>query len=250
MREIPKVFCSHRGVDKPRVLEVARKLAEAGIDPWVDAWEILPGDDFIAKINPGLEECDVGLVFFSKATEAGKWQMAEISALTRQAIQEGKRLIPVLLEPDVPIPPLLRPRSYVGIEQVDQLIEAIFGRTGKPSVAALRPAPRQRSFCVQWRRLGEFEVEVSAQCDEVEIAPPRSVKLGADFRFSYADFVSARVPGSRLEGASGAVAERERQLRSLGHALGRVVFPDGLHDSLAALLAEAAQCGDEIELVF
>jgi hypothetical protein len=44
-----KVFCSHNSVDKPRVKEVAEKLAEAGINPWVDGWEILPGDSIVAK---------------------------------------------------------------------------------------------------------------------------------------------------------------------------------------------------------
>ena len=50
-----KVFCSHRRKDKPTVKDVARKLAEAGIDPWVDEWEIKPGEDFVAAINRGLE---------------------------------------------------------------------------------------------------------------------------------------------------------------------------------------------------
>ncbi len=64
-RNIPKVFCSHRSVDKPRVSEIARKLREAGIDAWHDQWEINPGDDFVAAINTALASYDVGLIFFS-----------------------------------------------------------------------------------------------------------------------------------------------------------------------------------------
>ena len=45
----PKVFCSHRSVDKPRVKEIAAKLAAAGIDPWVDQWEIAPGEDKVSS---------------------------------------------------------------------------------------------------------------------------------------------------------------------------------------------------------
>ena len=52
----PKAFCSHRSVNKPLVMEVFRKLREAaGIDAWVDEWEILAGQDFVAQINQGLD---------------------------------------------------------------------------------------------------------------------------------------------------------------------------------------------------
>src|SRR5690349_5792822 len=114
-----KVFCSHRQKDKPVVKEVAAKLAAAGIDPWVDEWEILPGDDFVGAINKGLKTCDAGLIFFSNEVADGKWVQAEISALTVQAIEDGKPVIPVLLDPDVPIPDLLRARSRLGVEDVE-----------------------------------------------------------------------------------------------------------------------------------
>ena len=93
MASNPKVFCSHRRKDKPKVKEIARKLAEAGIDPWVDEWEIQPGDDFVSAINRGLETCRAGLIFFSQEVEGGKWVQAEISALTCQAVEDGKPLI-------------------------------------------------------------------------------------------------------------------------------------------------------------
>jgi TIR domain len=73
----PKVFCSHRSVDKPRVREIARKLRGADIDAWFDEWEIKPGDDVVAAINDGLASYDVGLIFFSNEIEEGKWIQAE-----------------------------------------------------------------------------------------------------------------------------------------------------------------------------
>lgn len=39
-----KVFCSHRGVDKPTVEAFAKRLREIGIDAWLDKWDIAPGD--------------------------------------------------------------------------------------------------------------------------------------------------------------------------------------------------------------
>jgi hypothetical protein len=71
-RNIPKVFCSHRFVDKPRIREIARKLREAGIDAWLDEWEIKPGDDIVTAMNRGLASYNVGLIFFSDELEHGK----------------------------------------------------------------------------------------------------------------------------------------------------------------------------------
>ena len=135
----PKVFCSHTGADKPQVREFARRLLEEqGIDAWFDAWEILPGDDFVARINEGLADCDAGLIFFSHAAAKSAWVTAETSTLIHQMITEGRRLIPVLLESDAPIPPLLQPRLHRSVEEFDRIADALWGRTEKPT---LRPPP-------------------------------------------------------------------------------------------------------------
>jgi hypothetical protein len=67
------VFLSYRSIDRDRVRATAAALRAAGIDAWLDEWEILPGDNFVAKINQGLETCDAGVVFLSKASLEGKW---------------------------------------------------------------------------------------------------------------------------------------------------------------------------------
>lgn len=52
-----RVFISHSSKDKPAVEKLARALRAKGIDAWLDKWEIAPGDDIVARINEGLEEC-------------------------------------------------------------------------------------------------------------------------------------------------------------------------------------------------
>jgi TIR domain len=76
-----KVFLSYRSVDRDHVRKVAEELRAAGIDAWWDQWEILPGDNFVVKINQGLEECDCGVVFLSNESLAGAWQQEEITIL-------------------------------------------------------------------------------------------------------------------------------------------------------------------------
>ena len=194
---IPKVFCSHRSVDKPRVREIARKLREAGIDAWLDEWEIEPGDDVVAAINRGLASYDKGLIFLSREVEHGKWVQAEISTITLQAVEEGKPVIPVMLDPDTPVPPLLKQRCRLAHDQIDQLIEAIYGRTSKPPLGPPRTVAKQRSFVIHLSQPALGQITVRAELDSAPVAPNRPVNLGADFHFSYQDFLEARFPASR-----------------------------------------------------
>ena len=105
-----KVFLSHCSLDKPRLIDFARRLREEhAIDVWLDLWEIGPGDDVVAKINEALAECQAGLIAFSQHTFSGKWVSAEISTLIHSRIEDNKRIIPVILDDAPAIPPLLKP---------------------------------------------------------------------------------------------------------------------------------------------
>ncbi len=247
-RNIPKVFCSHRSVDKPRVREIARQLREAGIDAWLDQWEINPGDDFVAAINSGLATCDIGLIFFSNEVEAGKWVQAEISALTVDAIENGKPVIPVMLDPDTPVPPLLRSRCRLASDQLDQLIDAILGRSSKPP---LGPPPttaaRTRRFTVHLRQPEPSQFAVSAELEGNPVADERPVRLGHDFHFSYSGFQNARLPGARQSAAALSV-ERERELHQFGDAIGRVLFHGDIEAAFTGLLSQARAANEAIEL--
>jgi hypothetical protein len=110
-----KVFCSHRGVDKSAVEAFARQLREAGIDAWLDKWEIAPGDNIVARMEEGLRDCDLALIFFSKAfdpkrPDEGRWFHAEVQSLIYRRIEEVCRVIPVMLDanPTSAIRPAIR----------------------------------------------------------------------------------------------------------------------------------------------
>lgn len=244
----PKVFCSHRQCDKPRVEEIARKLRKAGIDAWLDKWEILPGEDFTAKINEGLASYDVGLIFFSNEVEQGKWVQAEISAMTVQAVEDGKSLIPVMLEPNVPIPPLLRSRSRLGYDQFDQLVDAIFGRTGKPELGPLRTTAEQRSFVITLRKQQEAAIGVSAALDGKLAVPEQPAYISADLAYSYAEFLRSRLPGARLS-AEAVRSSRDADLQELGDAVGQLIFPEAIETALTKLFDEAAEKNAQVELM-
>ncbi|MGH7556017.1 MAG: TIR domain-containing protein, partial [Longimicrobiales bacterium] len=244
-----KVFLSYRSVDRERVREVGEALREAGIDAWLDEWEILPGDNFVTKINEGLEKCDVGVVFLSKASLEGKWHQDEITMLKVLAVDEQRPLIPVMLDADAQVPIILRPYSKLSADQIPQLIDAIEGRTGRPRLGEKRQVARRR-MVIGLRDLGDAGIGVSAELDGKEAAAETPVQPGADFQFSYADFIRNRPPGSRVTAILDVAAERDRELHKLGDAVGRVVFAGEAGSKLTEALDGAAKTGDEVEVVF
>lgn len=110
-----RVFISHSSKDKPAVESLALALRERGIDPWLDKWEIAPGDDIVASINAGLDAAPAGIIVFSRHSLENRWVEAEVSYLTYARIQESKVLIPVMVGDDAWVPPLLRPLARRGI---------------------------------------------------------------------------------------------------------------------------------------
>jgi hypothetical protein len=242
-----RVFCSHNSVDKPRVKAVAERLAAAGIDPWVDAWEIAPGDNIVARINEGLAQCAVGLIFFSKTTLEKRWVQTEVSTLTYQAIEDGKAVIPVMLDPDAPVPELLRPRARVAGEDLERLIDAIYGRSGKPRLAPARTTAPERVLRIRLEQTQGDGLQVSAMLDgEGRAAEPS--RLAAVLRRSYRAFLDASLPGLSRMRLHEAAAQRDRDLARLGDALGQALLPGAVGGELAAALDRTAARGETLRL--
>lgn len=200
-----------------------------------------PGNDLVAKIDQALADYDVSLLFLSRASMESGWVTAESSVLIYQSIEEGRPVIPVLLEPDAPIPPLLKPIARLGGDQVDALIDAIYGRGAKkPPLGAARVQARERSLRITLRRAKEGGLAVSALLDGAPVAPEQEVVLGADFAFSYRDFLDNRLAFARRDDKEGGGQEAWlRALGKLGDALGRALFPPAFAPAVQALLDEA-----------
>ena len=48
---VPTAFLSHASEDKASFAEpLGRELASLGIRPWLDKWEIRPGDSLVSKL--------------------------------------------------------------------------------------------------------------------------------------------------------------------------------------------------------
>jgi WD40 repeat protein len=93
------VFLSHHSADKPAVEELARRLAQEGIEPWLDKWHLIPGDAWQPAIEKALADAAACAVFIGPGG-FGSWQNEEMRAAIARRVQDSKgayRVIPVLL---------------------------------------------------------------------------------------------------------------------------------------------------------
>src|SRR4051812_32212866 len=130
-----RVFISHSSKDKDAVEQLANQLAEYGFEVWYDGWEILSGDDIVAKINHGLDKCEAGIIVFSKHSLESRWVEAETSYLTYARIQESKVLIPIVVDQQAWVPPLVRPLARREITEVEAIRDALRSRRAGPPAA-------------------------------------------------------------------------------------------------------------------
>lgn len=144
---VPKVFLSYASEDKERfVLSFAEKLRIRGVDAWLDIWEIYPGDSLIEKIfEEGLKYSQAIIIILSKNSVNKPWVKEELNASMVKKINEGSKLIPVIID-DCEVPQCLQSTSWQKIENLndydkefDRIVISIFNHTSKPS---LGPPPK------------------------------------------------------------------------------------------------------------
>ncbi|SIT72478.1 toll/interleukin-1 receptor domain-containing protein [Microbacterium sp. RU33B] len=139
----PKAFISHASEDKDSfVVEFATKLRLAGVDAWVDEWEIRAGDSLVDKVFAhGIEGADVFIVVLSETSAGKPWVREELDAGVVRRINRGTRLIPVLID-DVEVPPALQHLRWVSVSKlglegaVQDIVGTLFGSDLAPPLGS------------------------------------------------------------------------------------------------------------------
>ena len=242
-----KVFVSHSSRDKPAVRALVDALLGRGIEAWYDGYEIWPGDSIVARINEGLDQCDVGLVVFSAHTADSRWVEHELATLFYQRVAHDKPLIPVILGEDVPLPPLIQPLLRVPIRDVDRIADAIHHRRVGPARGAPATIGGHEVVIALARDAGAIQVGVTldgaplASCIHPQL--PRALRdLHAEFLAGFRHAV-VRSPRARERTA------REASIAQLGRAMAAFCLPGDAADRLAALLEGDGQvAGAAIEV--
>jgi TIR domain len=140
-----RAFLSHASEDKEDFVEpLARDLAEMGVAPWLDIWEIQPGDSLVRKLfDEGIDTVGAVIVVISHASAAKPWVREELdAAVVRRIKDSGMRLIPVRLD-GAPVPApvehlvwITADRTPEGIRSVaSQITDAVYARDKRPAVA-------------------------------------------------------------------------------------------------------------------
>ena len=97
--EKPKIFFSYSRDDSEFVLNLAKELRGDGANVWLDQLDIKPGTRWDKSIEDALDASKTVLVILSKTSVESNNVMDEVS----YALEEGKTVIPVLLEEcDIP----------------------------------------------------------------------------------------------------------------------------------------------------
>ena len=129
------VFLCHNNEDKPEVKEIGEKLKERGILPWLDAWELRPGQPWQPFLEQQIWQIKSAAVFVGK-DGIGPWQQVELDAFLREFVKRGCPVIPVLLpnaskKPGLPI--FLGGMIWVDFRKKnpDPMKQLIWGITGE-----------------------------------------------------------------------------------------------------------------------
>jgi hypothetical protein len=139
-----RAFLSHASEDKEDFVEpLARELAKMGVAPWLDIWEIRPGDSLVRKLfEEGLDTVGAVIVVVSESSAAKPWVREELDAAVVRRITSSVRLIPVRLD-GAPIPASIQHVVWVTADRTSegirsaagQITDALYARDKRPAVA-------------------------------------------------------------------------------------------------------------------
>lgn len=202
------VFFSYNGDDREAVLEVAWALKGLGLRPWVDVWDLIPGEPWQEALEEAIERIKTAAIFLGP-NGLGPWERLEMQGFLQQFVERDARVMPILLPGlrDKPkLPAFLRAFSWVDLRELttsnlQPLTYLVAGITGRrpddllsregfsgtllASVAADRSAadarpshPRQVTLLLDHHKLKEIDREaVRAQLADQLGVTSSSVRL-------------------------------------------------------------------------
>ncbi|MEU6373919.1 toll/interleukin-1 receptor domain-containing protein [Streptomyces sp. NPDC046909] len=123
---------------------LAENLHRLGLDVWLDQWEMAGGRLVASQLQEGLTNADAVVAVVSQHWVDSGWCGEEFAAAMTGAVEQGKRLIPVVVG-DVDLPVFIASRLYVDFREVassEQYLDLV--RDLKQAVLRKPPAQRPR----------------------------------------------------------------------------------------------------------
>ncbi|MEH0575666.1 toll/interleukin-1 receptor domain-containing protein [Streptomyces sp. B21-108] len=244
----PKAFLSHASEDKSEFTEpLARDLAKLGVDPWLDRWEIRPGDSLVQKLfDEGLADADAVVVVVSRHSVTKAWVREELDQGMVSRIERGTRLVPVRLD-DVEVPAPLRhlvwhnaERSPEGIAKAAQEIaDTLHGTPRKPSIGAVPTYVHASARIPGLASADAFLLTLAVQA-AIEAGHPQLLDwLAVEQKAQAAGLV-----GANLHESTTALAEQDYlDVRFFGERVNRAsLTPYGYSAGIQAVMPDIDEC--------
>ena len=95
------IFLSHNSHDKTEVLKLSHQLKDLGFEPWVDAWNLVSGEQWLPKLEEALASCTccaviIGPHGMGNVHETEMWIALQRGLESKQGDRQF-RIIPILL---------------------------------------------------------------------------------------------------------------------------------------------------------
>ncbi len=113
-----QIFLSYAHLDKSKVDELYQRLSEEGYKPWMDAEDILPGENFRLAIENAIRDSDFFLACVSENSVDRRGfiqrELKEALDLWKEKLDRDIYIIPVRFE-DCRVPDSLRNFQWVNL---------------------------------------------------------------------------------------------------------------------------------------
>jgi hypothetical protein len=139
-RQRPQVFISYRHEHEKFSEALANRLGQEGMVPWFDKWDARAGDSLPGKIEEAFANSIAFIPVLTGDYQEGAWATEELRTAITKRIEEGFRIVPILLEP-CERPELLRQLVYVDMTDHDpetfegkiaEIVDGIFALEANP----------------------------------------------------------------------------------------------------------------------
>ncbi len=185
--DVYDVFLSHANADKPSMEALAHRLREDGLNPFLDKWDLVPGEPWQKALEDALAQSRTCAVVVGQG-EMGPWHTREMRvALDQLAGNPSFRVIPVLLPgarrpADDKLPSFLRQLTWVEFRAVPdddeayhRLVSGIRGEAPGPGPA--RPPSPYPSMPTPY---GAFQVFPDLKVKALGVDWLSPIDFGAD----------------------------------------------------------------------
>ena len=130
-----KVFLSYAHTDEAIARRVADILHQAGLEVWEATREIMPGDNWAAKVDKALRDSQAMVVLLTPRTMRLNWVRSEIEYALGE-VRFCDRLIPVVVgDPELKYVRSMNFTMGDGTEVVDVLFHGAY-QAGEPEIVA------------------------------------------------------------------------------------------------------------------